>query len=91
MIDDSRNLNAVTAEPSGIIYIYVGEGNNRTRLQREKWEGHVWGWSATTDLIPGMGRGAVFGSWHEMMAYVFQRQALTPAEYQAAYEMREAK
>ena len=88
---EMESNNAMTVEPSGMIYVYVGEGPHRTRLQREKWEGHVCGWTATTEFFAGMSRGATFGSWHEMMAYVFQRQALTPAEYQAAYEMREAK
>lgn len=90
VIDDLSNQNSMTVEPSGIMYVYVGEGNHLTRLQREKWEGHVWGWTAATEFFAGISRGAVFGSWHEMMAYVLQRQALTPAEYQAAHEMREA-
>lgn len=91
VIGDSRDRNAVTATTYDIAYVYVGEGDSRMRLQREKWEGHDWGWTATAEWIAGMARGAVFRSWHEMMAYALQRQALTPAEYHAAYELLEAK
>lgn len=91
MTDYGRDINAITVEPSGVIYVYVGEDGRRMRLQREKWDGYVWGWSATDAPMAGLTRGCVFGHWHQMMAYVLQEQALTPAEYKVAYEMREAK
>jgi hypothetical protein len=69
---------------SGLIGIEVGKPERRMRLRREPWGS---GWSAT-ESFAGIGRGMVFNHWHEMMAYALERQALTPAEYQAAYEMQ---
>lgn len=88
---EGESNNPVTVEPSGIMYVYVGGNHCRMCLRREKWDNGTYGWSATKAWDEGIAIGNVFGHWHEMMAYVFQRQALTPAEYQAAYEMLEAK
>ena len=88
MTDDTRNL-AVVAFPSGIAYVYVGNEPRRMRFMREPLP-LGYSWSVHEDFIGGTYRGSVFKHWHEMMAYALERQALTPAEYQAAYEMREA-
>ena len=90
MTDETRNLAAIEATPSGIVYIFVGEAPRRMRLMREPWQ-LGWGWSVAEDFIGGTHRGCMFGHWHQMMAYALDRQALTPAEYKAAYEMQEVK
>jgi hypothetical protein len=90
MTDDTRNLAAVEVAPSGIAYVYVGEGRNRMCLTRDPCQ-LGWLWSATVQWSGEISTGSFFGHWHQMMAYALERQALTPAEYKAAYEMREAE
>lgn len=90
MTDDTRNLAAVEVAPSGIAYVYVGNELRRMRLKREPLP-LGYSWSVHEDFIGGTYRGCVFESWHQMMAYALERQALTPAEYKAAYEMQEVK
>ena len=89
MTDTWEDINTPTVAPSGIKYVYVGSPERRMRLRHEPW-GLGWVWSAN-ESHGGVGRGAVFAHWHEMMAYALQRQELTPAEYQAAYDIREVK
>lgn len=89
-MDDTSNLAAVEVAPSGIAYVYVGEGPNRMRLMREPSQ-LGWKWLVVEYFSDGTHSRYAFLHWHQMMAYALDRQALTPTEYKAAYEIREAQ
>lgn len=87
MTDGLKDPIAIEATPSGMAYVYVGDGPRRMRLTRDPLQSG-WLWSVSTQWSDEIGTGSFFGHWHEMMAYVLQRHTLTPAEYAAAYLLK---